>query len=222
MLSFCHEMLSLKNLVSAIVTCTWRDFVGRTRMRERYARKKTKRKPDANVIESRYNGTRSIDSRRIRNLIHANRPRIRINSFHRPSAGLNFDRLSRLVSFVSPPPPTPFSLRSLQFSNDISLSIPLSRNLYPRPRRVNRTVSSYSVSSSGRRQPGRRVELVCLAVIPTVGGMHRVCRIIASPARAEPALISVSPLSRCFHLAFRRTEKFSIYRGRGNSIEIDK
>lgn len=95
MLSFCHEMLSLKNLVSAIVTCTWRDFVGRTRMRERYARKKTKRKPDANVIESRYNGTRSIDSRRIRNLIHANRPRIRINSFHRPSAGLNFDRLSR-------------------------------------------------------------------------------------------------------------------------------
>lgn len=119
-------------------------------------------------------------------------------------------------------PPTPSSLRSLQFSNDISLSIPLSRNLYPRPRRVNRTVSSYSVSSSGRRQPGRRVELVCLAVIPTVGGMHRVCRIIASPARAEPALISVSPLSRCSHLAFRRTEKFSIYRGRGNSIEIDK
>lgn len=162
------------------------------------------------------------DEARIRNLIHANRPRIRINSFHRPSAGLNFDQLSRLVSFVSPPPPTPSSLRSLQFSNDISLSIPLSRNLYPRPRRVNRTVSSYSVSSSGRRQPGRRVELVCLAVIPTVGGMHRVCRIIASPARAEPALISVSPLSRCSHLAFRRTEKFSIYRGRGNSIEIDK
>lgn len=108
------------------------------------------------------------DEARIRNLIHANRPRIRINSFHRPSAGLNFDRLSRLVSFVSPPPPTPSSLRSLQFSNDISLSIPLSRNLYPRPRRVNRTVSSYSVSSSGRRQPGRRVELVCLAVIPLV------------------------------------------------------
>lgn len=83
-------------------------------------------------------------------------------------------------------PPTPSSLRSLQFSNDISLSIPLSRNLYPRPRRVNRTVSSYSVSSSGRRQPGRRVELVCLAVIPTVGGMHRVCRIIASPAVLNP------------------------------------
>lgn len=101
MLSFCHEMLSLKNLVSAIVTCTWRDFVGRTRMRERYARKKTKRKPDANVIESRYNGTRSIDSRRIRNLIHANRPRIRINSFHRPSAGLNFDRLSRFLRLAS-------------------------------------------------------------------------------------------------------------------------
>lgn len=41
MLSFCHEMLSLKNLVSAIVTCICRDFVGRTRMREK--RRKTRR-----------------------------------------------------------------------------------------------------------------------------------------------------------------------------------
>lgn len=117
-------------------------------------------------------------------------------------------------------PPTPSSLRSLQFSNDISLSIPLSRNLYPRPRRVNRTVSSYSVSSSGRRQPGRRVELVCRNTnrwwyAPRLSNYRISCR-------AELALISVSPLSRCSHLAFRRTEKFSIYRGRGNSIEIDK
>ena len=122
MLSFCHEMLSLKNLVSAIVTCTCRDFVGRARACE----KDTKR---------------SENSRR---------------------------ECYRIAVF-----------------SDISLSIPLSRNLYPGLGHVNRTVSSYYiVSSSGRRHPGRRVGLVRLVVIPTVGGMHRII------PESTPTLIS--------------------------------
>lgn len=168
MLSFCHEMLSLKNLVSAIVTCTCRDFVGRARMRERY---EAKRKLPTRMLSNR--GIRSIDEARIRNLIHADRPRIRINPFAPKSPLLNFDRLSPLrLAFIFTLQRLPSN--SVQFS-DISLSIPLSRNLYPGPGRVNRTVSSYYiVSSSGRRHPGRRVGLVRLIVIPTVRGMHRI------------------------------------------------
>ena len=113
------------------------------------------------------------DEARIRNLIHADRPRIRINPFAPKSPLLNFDRLSPLrLAFIFALQRLPSN--SVQFS-DISLSIPLSRNLYPGLGHVNRTVSSYYiVSSSGRRHPGRRVGLVRLVVIPTVRGMHRI------------------------------------------------
>lgn len=93
-----------------------------------------------------------------------------------------------LTRFLPSPPVLLQRLSLLQFSDDISLSIPLSRN--PRPRRVNRTVCSCYVFPCGgrrgrrrRRQPGHRVgwRLVRLAVIPTVRGMHRVCELPQLP-----------------------------------------
>lgn len=171
MLSFCHEMLSLKNLVSAIVTCTCRDFVGRARACEKDTKRSENSRRECYRIAVSDRLIR--DEARIRNLIHADRPRIRINPFAPKSPLLNFDRLSPLrLAFIFALQRLPSN--SVQFS-DISLSIPLSRNLYPGLGHVNRTVSSYYiVSSSGRRHPGRRVGLVRLVVIPTVGGMHRI------------------------------------------------
>lgn len=77
MLSFCHEMLSLKNLVSAIVTCTCRDFVGRARACEKDTKRSENSRRECYRIAVSDRLIR--DEARIRNLIHADRPRIRIN-----------------------------------------------------------------------------------------------------------------------------------------------
>lgn len=122
MLSFCHEMLSLKNLVSAIVTCTCRDFVGRARACEKDTKRSENSRRECYRIAVSDRLIR--DEARIRNLIHADRPRIRINPFAPKSPLLNFDRLSPLrlaFIFTLQRLPSNFSLSNSRISRFPSL-----------------------------------------------------------------------------------------------------